>query len=247
MGNLVIGKQSETVKADISPEIITVTQYADVEKIYEKDYENGGDSFVNANCWTFVYVRVKNNSSERVNNVFVTLSNYCNMDTKEYREGIFQTIGGEAYAYIDTIEPNQCAVTRQPFIFAFNAHGLDLYARACAGGVEYPCGDDSITETGIQCRARAAKVRNIEGFDVIQNMESKERRCRIKVTIHRADSCNAVTIVNPDLGLNDDIGDTNTILCTVPANYIGYIYYLICNPMCEARSISMIFEYEWED
>ena len=54
MGNLVIGKQSETVKADISPEIITVTQYADVEKIYEKDYENGGDSFVNANCWTFV-------------------------------------------------------------------------------------------------------------------------------------------------------------------------------------------------
>ena len=37
MGNLVIGKQSETVKADISPEIITVTQYADVEKIYEKD------------------------------------------------------------------------------------------------------------------------------------------------------------------------------------------------------------------
>ncbi len=246
MDNLIIGKQSETVKADISPEIITVTQYADVEKIYEKDYENDGDFFVNANCWTFIYVRVKNNSSERVNNVFVTLSNYCNMDMKEYREGIFQTIAGEAYAHIDTIEPNQYAVTRQPFIFAFNAHGLDLYARACVGGIEYPCGDNSITETGIQCRVWAAKVNYIEGFDVIQNMGSKERKCRIKVILDG--SYTSVTIVNPDLGLNNGIVGTNTILCTVPANYIGYIYYEVSNPrFIETGSIGLIIDFEWED
>lgn len=255
MSDLVIRKSADNSDSpeNTSPDILIFEQYYSSTESYSENYDVTAENAVIQNNWIYVYVRVKNKSLNTINNVYVTLANHNDKNGDNYEKGIFQTIDGKTYTHIDTIEPEKWVITEEPFIVDFKELSLKrLYARACSGEMEYPCGDNSEAEACIECKAYDVETyKGVEGFDAIANMQSGERKCNIKLTVEGTTEDAVVELGNVELGSKRakiSTGQVFSYLCTVPANYMGYLYYSVAEQNFNgADELSVIMEYEWEE